>query len=218
MQKVSITEINGSNTFMYSVINSDSENIENVKIKKIETETKNIDKDKKIRIFNLSSQDNEIIVITVMEDKVVINGAKVKNGVFNISTKPRGIRYTKQEIGVKEEVEFIYEYSEERRIYIIDVDTGEEVNSGIHIREGRKYRTCKIIPEKKYLAFEYRTGGQKVVGAGICSFNEQMDKYEVKINELETNRVDFENILTEIENGNKQEITMQELNKDMEGR
>ena len=162
MKKFKITDMDGVSTCIYVIKGlEEKDGNEYPFLSKID-----VKEEKKggytIKSFELADDEKEIILLSILKDKVVINAGEVNGEVLNICTKPRGIRYKEidfddfDNMSQVEEKVFVYEPTEKRKIFVIDLDTGKEVDSEIISNGNKKVRICKINVGKKYFAFEYR--------------------------------------------------------------
>ena len=122
-----------------------------------------------IKEYYLDDEIAEIITIAIWENKYIINGGIVKNNEMVLSTKPKGSRFVPADV-VSDSEYFSYIPSEKRKIFLIDLETANEVIPEKIVKDGNEYMVCKIDPGKKYLAIEYRFGTHKIIATGICKF------------------------------------------------
>lgn len=204
-----ITDIDGVNSLIYAinevedVFETDKPILE--KLEKEETKYTGYT----IKKFFLDSEDRHLIIISILDNKIVVNGGYVKKGILNISTKPQGIIFQTIEVK-KDEKYFIYESTNNRRIFLIDINKCEEVEiEEVIVNKGdkkEKVLLSKIVPGNKYLAIEYRKERKRVLATGICKFINENKKYIAVIEDREAKRIDYDRILEQIELGNKKEI------------
>ena len=93
MKKFKITDMDGVSTCIYVIKGLEEKNgNEYPFLSKID-----VKEEKKggytIKSFELVDDEKEIILLSILKDKVVINAGEVNGEVLNICTKPRGIRY-----------------------------------------------------------------------------------------------------------------------------
>ena len=99
---------------------------------------------------------------------------EIKGDSLNICTKPKGIHFSEidlndfDNLSMMEEKTFVYEPTETRKIFIIDLETGKEVDS-VMVWDGKKrVRICTINVGRKYFAFEYRLQEKRTIACGMC--------------------------------------------------
>ena len=93
MKKFKITDMDGVRTCIYVIKGlEEKEGNEYPFLSKIEVEEEK-QAEYTIKSFELQDNENEVILLSILKDKIVINAGEVKNDVLNICTKPRGIRF-----------------------------------------------------------------------------------------------------------------------------
>ena len=207
MKKFKITDMDGVSTCIYVIKGlEEKEGNEYPFLNKID-----VKEEKKgeytIKSFELDDNEKEIILLSILKDKVVINAGEVTNDSLNICTKPRGIRYKEidfddfDNMSQVEEKVFVYEPTEKRKIFVIDLDTGKEVDSEIISNGNKKVRICKINVGKKYFAFEYRIQDKRTIACGMCKFEMADGKFNIVVDEKETNRINYDLLKENINKG-----------------
>lgn len=212
MKKFKITDMDGVSTCIYVIKGlEEKDGNEYPFLSKID-----VKEEKKggytIKSFELADDEKEIILLSILKDKVVINAGEVNGEVLNICTKPRGIRYKEidfddfDNMSQVEEKVFVYEPTEKRKIFVIDLETGKEVDSEI-IKNGEKnVRICRINVGKKYFAFEYRIQDKRTIACGMCKFEMLNGKFNIVVDEKETNRINYDLLKENISKGMSKSI------------
>ena len=137
---------------------------------------------------------------------------EIKGDSLNICTKPKGIHFSEIDLNdfdnfsMMEEKTFVYEPTEIRKIFIIDLETGKEVDS-VMVWDGKKrVRICTINVGRKYFAFEYRLQDKRTIACGMCKFEMIDGKFNIVVDERETNRIDYDHLKENISKGMSKSI------------
>ena len=166
-----VSEKNNMNSVIYAITSKMIGEKKEYFLEKLESKVLNIIKESDISIKEYYFDDEiaEIITIAIWGNKYIINGGVVKNNEMILSTKPKGSRFIPADI-VRDSEYFSYIPSEKRKIFLIDLETANEIIPERIVKAGNEYMVCKIDPGKKYLAIEYRFGTHKIIATGICKF------------------------------------------------
>ena len=105
-----------------------------------------------------------------------------------------------------EEKVFVYEPTEKRKIFVIDLETGKEVDSEIINNGEKNIRMCRINVGKKYFAFEYRIQDIRTIACGLCKFEMLDGKFNISVDEMETNRINYDLLKENISKGMSKSI------------
>ncbi len=214
-----ITEKETVKTLIYEIIKvniKDREIETTYKFERLEGKVVSENNGIKIKEYTLKTNNPNIIILTIWEDKCAVNGGIIKDGKLIISSKSKGIRYKAVKINQSAEY-FKYEPSENRKILIIDLEDGKELKEEKIVYNDKEYITCKIVPNKKYLAIEFRFGISKIIVIGMCKFEKEKGKYIATIDPRESQRIDYEFFLRNIEKNMSKEIILedrQEISKE----
>lgn len=201
--KFSITEIKSMVTIIYQINEVKSDELTNnskyilEKLNSTVVEINGVNK----RTFEINNTNN-LIVISMWDNKYSVNGGKINGNNLEFSTSPMGVIYGKIETSSEEEY-FTYSPSEERKVFLIDLESQKEVESTKITENRNEYFICKLEPGKKYLAIEYRHGSSRTVATGICRFEKVNGEYKAVMQSNEIRRVDYDQILDNIDKGNK---------------
>ena len=132
---------------------------------------------------------------------------EIKGDSLNICTKPKGIHFSEidlndfDNLSMMEEKTFVYEPTETRKIFIIDLETGKEVDSAMVWDGKKKVRICTINVGRKYFAFEYRVQEKRTIACGMCKFEMADGKFNIVVDEKETNRINYDLLKENINKG-----------------
>ena len=160
----SITDPKGVKTVIYQVNKTEKEFLKEYPKYTVErldhTEELRGDFNKKtFYVENPSRDGNRLVILSVGEDKVVINTGILINDEVKITKKPTPFKFTTlySEDG-NEYKEFNYTPNLKRPISIIDPETTEEVKPILYFDEktNEVKGKCKLKPYKSYFAFEVR--------------------------------------------------------------
>ncbi len=109
-------------------------------------------------VKELGKDGNQLVILSFMKDKVIINNGLLLGNEVKITKKPTPFKLNKiysEEMDFKE---FNYTPNLKRAISIIDPDTAEEIKPRLYFDEksNEVKGKCKIKPYKSYFAFEIR--------------------------------------------------------------
>ena len=159
----SITDPQGVNTVIYRVNKTPRELIQEYPkftVQRLEyAEELNGNLKKKTFFVDEPENEEELVILSFGQDKVVINMGLLENNKVKIAKRPIPIKfdtlYSEQE---QEYKEFRYTPDLKRPISIIDPETTEEIKPILYFDEetNEVKGKCKLKPYKSYFAFEIR--------------------------------------------------------------
>ena len=161
----SITDPQGVNTVIYRVNKTPRELLQEYPkftVQRLEyAEELNGNLKKKTFFVDEPENEEELVILSFGQDKVVINMGLLENNKVKIAKRPIPIKfdtlYSEQE---QEYKEFRYTPDLKRPISIIDPETTEEIKPILYFDEetNEVKGKCKLKPYKSYFAFEIRDG------------------------------------------------------------
>ena len=110
-------------------------------------------------VDNPSKYEDQLVILSFGDNKVVVNMALLHNDEISICKKPSSLKfenlYQEKEYEIKD---FKYTPNLKRPICIIDPETTEEIKPTLYFDEKTKEvrGKCKLKPYKSYFAFEIR--------------------------------------------------------------
>lgn len=159
----SITDPQGVNTVIYRVSKTPRELLQEYPkftVQRLEyAEELNGNLKKKTFFVDEPENEEELVILSFGQDKVVINMGLLENNKVKIAKRPIPIKfdtlYSEQE---QEYKEFRYTPDLKRPISIIDPETTEEIKPILYFDEetNEVKGKCKLKPYKSYFAFEIR--------------------------------------------------------------
>ena len=159
----SITDPQGVNTVIYRVNKTPRELLQEYPkftVQRLEyAEELNGNLKKKTFFVDEPENEEELVILSFGQDKVVINLGLLENNKVKIAKRPIPIKfdtlYSEQE---QEYKEFRYTPDLKRPISIIDPETTEEIKPILYFDEetNEVKGKCKLKPYKSYFAFEIR--------------------------------------------------------------
>ena len=177
----SITDPQGVNTVIYRVNKTPRELLQEYPkftVQRLEyAEELNGNLKKKTFFVDEPENEEELVILSFGQDRVVINMGLLEEDKVKIAKRPIPIKfdtlYSEQE---QEYKEFRYTPDLKRPISIIDPETTEEIKPILYFDEetNEVKGKCKLKPNKTYFAFEIRDitdEGFKLVG-GTPTFTE----------------------------------------------
>ncbi len=159
----SITDPQGVNTVIYRVDKTPKELLQEYPkftVQRLEySEELNGNLKKKTFFIDEPKNEEELVILSFGQDKVVINMGILEENKVKIAKRPIPIKfdtlYSEQE---REYKEFRYTPDLKRPISIIDPETTEEIKPILYFdKETNEVKgKCKLKPYKSYFAFEIR--------------------------------------------------------------
>ena len=159
----SITDPQGVNTVIYRVNKTPRELLQEYPkftVQRLEyAEELNGNLKKKTFFVDEPENEEELVILSFGQDKVVINMGLLENNKVKIAKRPIPIKfdtlYSEQE---QEYKEFRYTPDLKRPISIIDPETTEEIKPILYFDEetNEVKGKCKLKPYKSYFAYEIR--------------------------------------------------------------
>lgn len=160
----SITDPQGVNTVIYQINKTEKEFLKDSPKYTLERldfmeELRGNMKRKTFFVDNPSKEEDQLVILSFGNDKVVVNMALLQGDEVSICKKPVPLKfdnlYQEQEYEVKD---FRYTPNLKRPICIIDPETTEEIKPVLYFDEttNEVRGKCKLKPYKSYFAFEIR--------------------------------------------------------------
>ena len=160
----SITDPKGVKTVIYQINTTEKEFLKDSPKYTIERldYTEELRGDMKRKTFfvdNPSEDEDQLVILSFGQERVVVNMALLDDDKVIISKKPMPVKF--QSLYSEEETEykdFTYTPNLKRPICIIDPETTEEVKPVLYFDEktNEVKGKCKLKPYKSYFAFEIR--------------------------------------------------------------
>ena len=165
----SITDTQGVNTVIYRVNKTDKELLQEYPkftVQRLEyAEELNGSLKKKTFFVDEPEKEEELVILSFGQDKVVVNMGLLADDKVKIAKRPIPIKfdtlYSEKETEYKE---FKYTPDLKRPITIIDPETTEEIKPVLYFdKETNEVKgKCKLKPYKAYFAFEIRENKEDV--------------------------------------------------------
>ena len=162
-RQLSITDPQGVDTVIYRVNKTPRELLQEYPkftVQRLEyAEELNGNLKKKTFFVDEPENEEELVILSFGQDKVVVNNGVLDNDTVKISRRPAPVKfdtlYSEQESEYKD---IKYTPNLKRAITIIDPETAEEVKPVLYFdKETNEVKgKCKLKPYKAYFAFEIR--------------------------------------------------------------
>lgn len=160
----SITDPKGVNTVIYQINKTEKEFLDESPKYTIERldymeELRGDLKRKTFFVDNPSKYEDQLVILSFGDSRVVVNMAILHGDEISICKKPMPLKfdnlYQEQEFEIKD---FKYTPNLKRPICIIDPETTEEIKPTLYFDEktNEVRGKCKLKPYKSYFAFEIR--------------------------------------------------------------
>ncbi len=199
MKTIDLIDPNGRISIMYSIKEDKSMKINTYRIEKLHSQNEVLGERTK-RKFLISDEDKEIIVLSIMKEQVFVNIATIVDDIFklaSVSTKISFIETEKQET-----LELYYTPTAQRKIFIIDLETGDEVEPEISLTsEGLMKGIINLEIGKKYLTIELRNDTERLIAVGMSQLLLEDDLLKLNIKKEEVKRINLEKYIELINSG-----------------
>ncbi len=159
----SITDPEGVNTVIYQINKTPKEYLKEYPKYTVDrldyTEEIRGNMKRKTFYVDFPTQEDELLILSFANERVVVNTAVMVDDKISISKKPMPLKfdsiYSEEEKEVKD---FKYTPNLKRPICIIDPETTEELKPILYFdeRTNEVRGKCKLKPYKSYFAFEIR--------------------------------------------------------------
>lgn len=159
----SITDPEGVNTVIYQINKTPREYLKEYPKYTVDrldyTEELRGNMKRKTFYVDYPTQEDELLILSFANERVVVNTAVLIDDKISISRKPLPLKfdsiYSEEEKEIKD---FRYTPNLKRPICIIDPETTEEVKPMLYFDEqtNEVKGKCKLKPYKSYFAFEIR--------------------------------------------------------------
>lgn len=159
----SITDPEGVNTVIYQINKTPREYLKEYPKYTVDrldyTEELRGNMKRKTFYVDYPTQEDELLILSFANERVVVNTAVLIDDKISISRKPLPLKfdsiYSEEEKEIKD---FRYTPNLKRPICIIDPETTEEVKPVLYFDEqtNEVKGKCKLKPYKSYFAFEIR--------------------------------------------------------------
>ncbi len=160
----SITDPQGVNTVIYQINKTEKEFLKDSPKYTLErldfTEELRGDMKRKTFFVDFPNKDeDQLVILSFGQDRVVVNSAILEQNKISISKKPTSLKF--DSIYAEEGTElkdFKYTPNLKRPICVIDPETTEEIKPILYFDEktNEVRGKCKLKPHKSYFAFEIR--------------------------------------------------------------
>lgn len=159
----SITDPEGVNTVIYQINKTPKEYLKEYPKYTVDrldyTEEIRGNMKRKTFYVDYPTQEDELLILSFAEERVVVNTAVMVDDKISISKKPMPLKfdsiYSEEEKEIKD---FKYTPNLKRPICVIDPETTEEVKPVLYFDDmtNEVKGKCKLKPYKSYFAFEIR--------------------------------------------------------------
>lgn len=199
MKSISLIDPKGRKTILYSV-DMNKKFISDIRLERLEEDFED-EGDKIQRKFYVKSDvSKQIILISIMKSQVFVNVATLVGDLFklaSVSTKVTFIETKKTET-----IEIYYTPTSERKIFVIDLDSGDEVEPEFNITStGLMKGIINLDIGKKYLALELRDLRARTMIIGACQLLLEDDVLKLNMSKEEVKRINIDKYVELIESG-----------------
>ena len=198
MKIINLIDPKGRKSFMYTI--EDKSDSLKSELQRLMVKSQDLG-DKTRRSFTIdTSKDKEILVLSLMEEQVFVNMATVVKGVLKLASVSTKIDFIKTEsVGT---VELYYTPTSKRKIFVIDIETGDEIEPEFNITEtGETKGIINLELGKKYITLELRDDAYKSILIGACQLLLEEDMLKLNISKEEAKRIRVDKYLELINSG-----------------
>lgn len=191
MKTIELIDPKGRKTLMYSIETDNVSGINNTRLERVRVQEARLG-DKTRRRFHISDkEEKDIIVLSLMEKQVFVNIAIVSNGVFRLASVSTKLEYI--ETKADKVIELYYTPTCARKIFVIDLETGNEVEPEINMTaSGEMKGLINLSIGKKYLTIELRNKPQKTMLIGACQILFDNEVLSLNINKEEAKKINID--------------------------
>lgn len=192
MKGINLIDPIGRTTIMYGIRDSNLDRLESSS-KKVGNKTR--------KTFYVSpDMHNEIILLSIMKEQVFVNIAVVEQGVLKlaaVSTKVKFIETKEDKI-----IELYYNPTSERKIFVIDLETGDEVEPELNFTSSGEVKgVINLKTSKKYITIELREDKLRSIIVAACQLILDGNILKLNINKDEAKIISMEKYLELINSG-----------------
>lgn len=200
MKVINLVDPKGRISIMYSIENMTKGGTTNAKLERLETKSQNLG-DKIRRSFYLdTNSDKEILVLSIMKEQVFVNVAAVSKGILKLASVSTKIGFIETE--KSETIEIYYTPTVERKIFIIDIETGDEVEPDFDVTStGEMKGIIDLEIGKKYITIELRDKAFRSILVGASQLLIDNDVLKLHISKEEAKRVIVDKYIELINSG-----------------
>ncbi len=200
MKIINLIDPKGRTSLMYSIEDVQNDKGQRTKLERLEVKSQDLG-DKTRRSFYLDlKSDKEIIVLSLMKEQAFINIATVSNGILKLASVSTKINYI--ETKSSGTIEVFYTPTSQRKIFVIDVETGDEIEPDFDIMASGVMRgIISLEIGKKYLTIELRDGAFRSILVGACQLIVEDNFLKLNISKDEAKRVRVDKYIELINSG-----------------
>lgn len=200
MKIINLIDPKGRTSLMYSIKSEEKNNIQTTKLERLEEKSQDLG-DKIRRSFYLNTKnDKEIVVISLMKEQVFVNIAAVSQDLFKLASVSTKINFV--DTKASEIIEIYYTPTTERKIFVIDIDTGDEIEPEFNLTSSGEMRgIINLEVGKKYLTIELRDAAYRSILAGACQLILEDGVLKLNISKDEAKRVRIDKYMELIKSG-----------------
>lgn len=202
MKVITVMDPEERNTILYSVDidKVDKNSVSNLKLERLKEESQILG-DKTRKSFYISNdRDKQIILLSIMKNQVFVNVAILTNGILKLASVSKKVSFI--EVEEKETIEIYYTPTFERKIFVIDLTTGNEVEPEFNITStGIMKGIVNLKIGKKYLVLELRDLGVRTMMIGASQLLLDEDVLKLNISKEEVKVINIDNYIKLINSG-----------------
>lgn len=200
MKVINLVDPKGRISLMYSIDKPIKEGTTNTKLERLESKSQNLG-DKIRRSFYLdANNDKDIIVLSIMKEQVFVNVATYSKGILKLASVSTKINFI--ETKKSETVEVYYTPTVERKIFIIDIETGNEVEPDFDVNSiGEMKGIVNLEAGKKYVTIELRDKAFRSILIGAAQLLIENNILKLYISKEEAKRIRVDKYIELINSG-----------------
>lgn len=202
MKVINLIDPKGRISLMYNLKSEKNGEIHSTKLEKLEVKSQDLG-DKTRRSFYLDiaeKKEEEILVLSIMREQIFVNLAIVSENIFKLSSVSTKVDFI--ETKTKGFIEVYYTPTAERKIFVIDIETGDEVEPEFNITAtGETKGIINLEIGKKYITIELRDVAYKTILLGACQLFIEDDILKLGIKKEEAKMIRLDKYVELIKSG-----------------
>lgn len=214
MKSINLSDPKGRVSIIYSIKSNDI-SAQGVKLERLHSESEDLGDKVKRKFFVSSNEVKEILVLSLMKEKVFVNIATVSKDTLKLASVSTKISFIETE--TSETVELYYTPTSQRKIFVIDLETGDEIEPELNILStGETKGIIYLEVGKKYLAIEFRDSPYRTILAGACQVLLEDESLKLSISKDEAKMISLDKYIELIGSGKSIEQKLSDVTPEKE--
>lgn len=200
MKVINIIDPKGRNTILYGINIKDGKSLSNIRLEKLQVDLKEEDDKTRKTFYVQSDKVNQIIMLSIMDSQVFVNVARLDKDILKLASVSTKVSFIKT--NETKYIEIYYNPTSERKIFIIDLETGDEIVPELNLTSaGIMKGIINLKLDKKYLVLELRDDSTRTMTVGLCNLFLKEDILKLSISKEEIKRINIDKYMELIDSG-----------------